>query len=70
AGPATEQRLRDYLAAGMTELHLYHLGLLGRPGLDTLRAVLATTRTLAAGPATAGPATAGPATAGPATAGG
>lgn len=48
AGEATQQRLQEYLAAGLTELHLYHLGLLGRQGLEDLRGVVDTTRRLAA----------------------
>jgi|1186.fasta_scaffold81001_2 hypothetical protein len=40
-------RLREYLDAGMRELHLYHLGLLGREGLQTLHAVVDGTRELA-----------------------
>jgi hypothetical protein len=47
AGETTRQRLQDYLAAGLTELHLYHLGLLGRQGLEDLRGVVDTTRLLA-----------------------
>jgi hypothetical protein len=48
AGDATDQRLREYLASGMGELHLYHLGLLDAQGLATMRHVVATTRRLAA----------------------
>jgi hypothetical protein len=48
AGEPTRQRLEDYLAAGLSELHLYHLGLLGRQGLEDLRGVVETTRLLAA----------------------
>lgn len=48
AGEATRQRLEEYLAAGLSELHLYHLGLLGRRGLEDLRGVVDTTRRLAA----------------------
>ena len=47
AGETTQQRLQEYLAAGLSELHLYHLGLLGRPGLEDLRGVVDTTRRLA-----------------------
>jgi hypothetical protein len=36
------------MAAGMTELHLYHLALLGQQGLAAMRHVIDTTRTLAA----------------------
>ena len=45
---ATDRRLREYLASGMGELHLYHLGLLDAQGLATMRHVVATTRRLAA----------------------
>ena len=48
AGETTQQRLQEYLDAGLSELHLYHLGLLGRPGLEDLRGVVDTTRRLAA----------------------
>jgi hypothetical protein len=47
AGETTQQRLEEYLTAGLTELHLYHLGLLGRQGLEDLRGVVDTTRQLA-----------------------
>jgi hypothetical protein len=47
AGETAQQRLQDYLTAGLTELHLYHLGLLGRQGLEDLRGVVDTTRLLA-----------------------
>ncbi|HEY6747865.1 MAG TPA: hypothetical protein VI357_19375 [Mycobacteriales bacterium] len=40
AGEKTDRRLQEYLTAGMTELHLYHLGLLGRHGLETMRGVV------------------------------
>lgn len=50
AGEATQQRLQEYLDAGLTELHLYHLGLLGRQGLEDLRGVADTARRLAAEP--------------------
>ena len=53
AGETTQQRLQEYLDAGLSELHLYHLGLLGRQGLEDLRGVADATRRLAAG---AGPA--------------
>jgi hypothetical protein len=46
-GGTTGTRLREYLDAGMHELHLYHLGLLGREGLQTLHHVVARTRELA-----------------------
>jgi len=49
-GEATERRLREYLAAGMRELHLYHLGLLGHDGLARLREVVGTARRLEATP--------------------
>ena len=45
-GDVTNRRLLDYLDAGMSELHLYHLGLLGRAGLENLGGVADTTRTL------------------------
>ena len=48
AGEIAQQRLQEYLAAGLTELHLYHLGLLGRQGLEDLRGVVDATRRLAA----------------------
>jgi hypothetical protein len=44
----TERRLQEYLLSGMTELHLYHLGLLGHQGLATMRRVIETTSELAA----------------------
>jgi hypothetical protein len=47
AGELTDRRLQEYLTSGMSELHLYHLGLLGRRGLATLRAVIDRTRELA-----------------------
>jgi hypothetical protein len=34
-------RMDDYLAAGMDELHLYHLGLVGEPGLRLMARILA-----------------------------
>jgi hypothetical protein len=40
-------RLREYIEAGMDELHLYHLGLLGREGLQSLQKVVDRTRHLA-----------------------
>jgi hypothetical protein len=43
----TGTRLREYIDAGMDELHLYHLGLLGREGLQTLHSVVDRTRYLA-----------------------
>ncbi len=43
----TGARLREYLDAGMRELHLYHLGLLGREGLQSLHRVVDRTRHLA-----------------------
>jgi hypothetical protein len=46
-GDATDRRLQEYLASGMTELHLYHLGLLGRHGLEVLRNVIARATQLA-----------------------
>jgi hypothetical protein len=46
----TDRRLQDYLTSGMSELHLYHLGLLGHQGLATMRRVIDTTRALAARP--------------------
>jgi hypothetical protein len=48
AGDATDRRLQEYLASGMDELHLYHLGLLDAHGLATMRHVVETTRRLAA----------------------
>jgi hypothetical protein len=45
-GEVRGNRLREYLEAGMRELHLYHLGLLGRQGLQTLQRVVDTTRQL------------------------
>jgi hypothetical protein len=45
-GGTTGTRLREYLDAGMRELHLYHLGLLGRAGLQTLQRVVARTAEL------------------------
>jgi hypothetical protein len=46
-GGATRTRLREYIDAGMREVHLYHLGLLGREGLRTLGRVVDSTRELA-----------------------
>ena len=43
-GAATDRRLQGYLSSGMSELHLYHLGLLGRHGLEVLGNVIARTR--------------------------
>ncbi len=48
AGETTDRRLEEYLTAGMTELHLYHLGLLSRQGLATMRNVIERTRQLTA----------------------
>jgi hypothetical protein len=48
ADETTDRRLQDYLTSGMSELHLYHLGLLGHQGLATMRRVIDTTRELAA----------------------
>ena len=47
AGELTDRRLEEYLTSGMSELHLYHLGLLGQQGLATLRAVIDRTTALA-----------------------
>jgi hypothetical protein len=44
----TDRRLHQYLMSGMTELHLYHLGLLGHQGMATMRRVIETTRELGA----------------------
>lgn len=44
----TDRRLQEYLASGMVELHLYHLGLLGRQGIETMRRVIDTTSELGA----------------------
>ena len=49
-GETTDQRLEEYVTAGMTELHLYHLGLLSRQGLETMRSVIERTRQLTAPP--------------------
>jgi hypothetical protein len=46
-GRKTRIRLQEYLEAGMRELHLYHLGLLGTDGLQTLHDVVDTARHLA-----------------------
>jgi len=46
-GGATRTRLRKYIDAGMREVHLYHLGLLGREGLRTMGRVVDSTRELA-----------------------
>jgi hypothetical protein len=46
-GATTRIRLREYLDAGLRELHLYHLGLLGGKGLEALQGVLGTARELA-----------------------
>ena len=50
AGGTSDERLRQYLSAGMSELHLYHLGLLGRQGLAAMRTVIETTQQLTAQP--------------------
>lgn len=47
-GDMTERRLQEYLRAGLSELHLYHLGLLGQQGLANLRGVLDTINRLVA----------------------
>jgi hypothetical protein len=47
AGELTDRRLQEYLTFGMSELHLYHLGLLGQQGLARLRAVIDKTTALA-----------------------
>jgi hypothetical protein len=57
--PTTRRRLREYLDAGMSELHLYHLGLLGRKGLETLHDVVDAARELA-GSESRGPSTPAP----------
>jgi hypothetical protein len=44
----TDRRLQEYLLSGMTELHLYHLGLLGHQGIATMRRVIETTSELGA----------------------
>ncbi|MGH3715778.1 MAG: hypothetical protein ACRDT4_20320 [Micromonosporaceae bacterium] len=49
--------VRRYLAAGLTELHLYHLGLLPEPALRQLANLVTTTRHLAADTAPATPTT-------------
>jgi hypothetical protein len=46
ADQMTDRRLQEYLMSGMTELHLYHLGLLGHQGIETMRRVIDTTRGL------------------------
>jgi hypothetical protein len=48
ADETTDRRLQEYLMSGMTELHLYHLGLLGHQGIATMRRVIKTTRALGA----------------------
>jgi hypothetical protein len=48
ADETTDRRLQEYLMSGMTELHLYHLGLLGHQGMATMRRVIETTRELGA----------------------
>jgi hypothetical protein len=50
AGELTDRRLQEYLTSGMSELHLYHLGLLGQQGLATLRAIVDKTKALASRP--------------------
>ncbi len=47
-GETTDRRLEDYLGGGMRELHLYHLGLLDRQGLATMRSVIERTQQLTA----------------------
>lgn len=47
-GDATDRRLQEYLTSGMSELHLYHLGLLGTSGLATMRNVIERTQQLGA----------------------
>ena len=44
----TDGRLQEYLLSGMTELHLYHLGLLGHRGIATMGRVIETARKLGA----------------------
>jgi hypothetical protein len=39
-GSLIESTIDEYVRSGMTELHLYHLGLLSRAGLDTARQVV------------------------------
>ena len=39
-----ESIIDDYLRYGVSELHLYHLGLLSRAGLDDLRRVVTVAR--------------------------
>jgi hypothetical protein len=46
AGELTDRRLQEYLTSGMSELHLYHLGLLGQQGLAAMRYVIDRTRAL------------------------
>lgn len=54
ADETTERRLQDYLTSGMTELHLYHLGLLGRQGLAAMGRVVETASELPAGYSSSG----------------
>jgi hypothetical protein len=46
-GEMTDRRLQEYLTSGMSELHLYHLGLLGQEGQAAMRYAIDTTRALA-----------------------
>lgn len=48
ADETTDRHLQAYLASGMAELHLYHLGLLGHQGIETMRRVIETTSELGA----------------------
>lgn len=43
-GEPSERMLREYGRAGASELHLYHLGLLGAAGLERMRTVVASAR--------------------------
>ncbi len=48
ADETTDRRLQEYLMSGMTELHLYHVGLLGHQGIAAMSRVIQTTRDLGA----------------------
>jgi hypothetical protein len=52
--PTIEATVNDYVRARVSELHLYHLGLLSRSGLDTARRVVSAGREHANGSTTQG----------------
>jgi hypothetical protein len=54
---SVESTIDEYVRSGMTELHLYHLGLLSRAGLDTARRVVKAGHERATGSKSEGPST-------------